>query len=70
MDDFKFLRQWAEPDGDNDQLYHVRMEVQALLNRYDQAVGLLRESETKLVTMPTPPSNLLQRIHALIRTTP
>ena len=34
MSDFQHLAQWAEPDGDNDELDNVRLDIRTLLAEY------------------------------------
>jgi len=41
MSDFQYLAQWAEPDGDNDELGNIRLDIRTLLSEY-------RKSKKKL----------------------
>jgi len=34
MSDFQHLSQWAEPDGDNDELENIRLDIRTLLAEY------------------------------------
>lgn len=46
-----YLKQWCEPDGDNDQLFNVRMEVKSLIAAHEKSQGRLEWMVNQLVGM-------------------
>lgn len=58
-----YLRQWAEPDGDNDQLFGVRMEVQSLIRAYERDQEKLGRYQTALdlIACPARPDGTYNR---------
>lgn len=43
MSDFQHLAQWAEPDGDHDELENVRLDIRTLLAEYGKAHEAIEE---------------------------
>lgn len=46
MNDLTYLKQWSEPDGDNDQLFNVRMEVKSLIRAYEKGQRQLEAAKS------------------------
>lgn len=49
-----YLKQWAEPDGDSDQLFTLRMEVQSLIRAYEKGETRLANHRAALELIATP----------------
>ena len=46
--DLTYLKQWSEPDGDNDQLFGVRMEVKSLIREYEKSQAKVEAAKVML----------------------
>lgn len=51
MSEFAHLAQWAQPDGDNDELEDIRLDVRTLLTEYSKSQKRLNWITNRFVGM-------------------